>query len=164
MLSHWLISLVDGWAGLYQDHTSAQVVMQFLHIGGLMAAGGLALASDRTTLRVASGDRSARSALMEAQRGIHTWVLGALASVVLSGVSFFLADRDTYLHSVPFYLKMCAVGLLLANGGWMLHLERACIASPLAELPWKRLRLAAGASIALWFLTALLGTVLTNAA
>jgi len=83
---------------------------------------------------------------------------------VLSGAGFFLADRETYLKSVPFYLKMGAVSLLLANGVWMLRLERACAAFPMADLPWKRLRLAAVASVTLWFLTALLGTVLTNAA
>jgi len=164
MLPLSLISLVDGWASFYKDNTSAQVVVQFLHIGGLMAAGGFALASDRNTLRVASGDRSARRAVMEAQRGVHAWVLSALAIVVLSGAGFFLADRETYLKSVPFWLKMGSVALLLANGVWMLRLERACTASPLADLPWKRLRLAAGASVALWFLTALLGTVLNNAA
>jgi hypothetical protein len=60
MVTMSLVGLVDGWAGFYQDSTPTQVAMQFLHIGGLMVAGGTALASDRTMLRIPVGDRSAR--------------------------------------------------------------------------------------------------------
>jgi hypothetical protein len=164
MVTMSLVGLVDGWAGFYQDSTPTQVAMQFLHIGGLMVAGGTALASDRTMLRIPVGDRSARITVLEAQRGIHALVLAALAVVALSGAGFFLADRKTYLSSVPFWLKMGAVSLLVANGAWMLRLERACTASPHEDSRWRRLRLSAHLSVALWFMTTLLGTVLGNAA
>jgi hypothetical protein len=159
-----LMSLVDGWAAFYQDSTPAQVTVQFLHTGGLLAAGGMALASDRNMLRVPVGDRSALIAMREAQEGIHVWVLTALAVVAASGVAFFLADRKIYWESVPFWLKMSAVALLIANGAWMLRLERACGKEPHDDGAWWRLRVSARASVALWFLTTLLGTVLSSAA
>ena len=68
-----LMSLVDSWAAFYQDSTPTQVTVQFLHTGGLLAAGGMALASDRNMLRVPVGDRSALIAMREAQEGIHVW-------------------------------------------------------------------------------------------
>jgi len=164
MVTMSLVTLVDGWAGFYQDSTPAQVSVQFLHIGGLMVAGGTALASDRAMLRIPVGDRSARIAVLEAQRGIHALVLAALTVVALSGAGFFLADRKTYWSSVPFWLKLSSVALLVANGVWMLRLERTCTVSPHDDNPWRRLRVSARASVALWFLTTLLGTVLGNAA
>lgn len=159
-----LAALADRWADYYKDHTAAQVTIQFLHIGGLLAAGGLALATDRETLLVPSHNIQARSTAVVAHRAIHTWVLAALAAVIASGAAFFLADRDTYLASLPFWLKMGSVASLLANGAWMLRLERTCISDPLDDRAWRRLRFSAGASVALWFLTTLLGTVLNNAA
>ncbi len=164
MLTISVMALVDGWATFYQDSTPAQVAVQFLHIGGLMAAGGLALSSDRNMLRVPVDNRSARVAALAAQAGVHAWVLAALAVVGISGVGFFLSDRKTFLGSVPFWLKMGAVALLVANGVLMLRLERACSRAPNDESRWRRLCLSARASVALWFLTTLLGTVLSNAA
>lgn len=164
MVTMSLLTLVDGWAGFYQDSTPAQVTVQFLHIGGLMVAGGTALASDRAMLRIPVGDRSARLGVLEAQRGIHALVLAALTVVALSGAGFFLSDRKTYWSSLPFWLKMSSVALLVANGAWMLRLERACTALPQDDHRWRRLRVSARASVALWFLTTLLGTVLGNAA
>ena len=159
-----LATLADRWADYYKDHTAAQVATQFLHIGGLLAAGGLALATDRETLLVPWQDIEARGAAVLAHQRIHAWVLCALAAVVASGAAFFLADRDTYLSSLPFWLKMASVTLLLANGTWMLRLERAALRHPADDRAWRRLRFSAGASVALWFLTTLLGTVLNNAA
>ena len=159
-----LAGLADRWADYYKDHTTAQVTIQFLHIGGLLAAGGLALATDRETLLVPQHNIKARGTAVLAHRSIHTWVLVALTVVVASGIAFFLADRDTYLSSLPFWLKMGSVATLLANGTWMLRLERACITYPTDDRAWRHLRFSAGASVALWFLTTLLGTVLNNAA
>ena len=159
-----LSALADRWADYYKDHTAAQVTVQFLHIGGLLAAGGLALATDRETLLVPWQDLEARAVAVLAHQRIHAWVLMALTAVVASGAAFFLADRDTYVSSLPFWLKMSSVATLLANGTWMLRLERICVRDPMDDRAWRRLRISAGASVALWFLTTLLGTVLNNAA
>jgi hypothetical protein len=164
MLSASLMALVDAWATYYKDHTTAQVAIQFLHIGGLMAGGGLALATDRETLRIPEHNLNDRNAAVVAHRDIHVWVLAALTSVVASGVAFLLSDRQTYLKSLPFWLKMGSVFLLFTNGAWMMRLERACLAAPQENDAWRRLRFSAKASAALWFLTVLLGTVLNNAA
>jgi hypothetical protein len=164
MLAVSLAGLADRWADYYKDHTAAQVTIQFLHIGGLLAAGGLALATDRETLLVQWQDLEARTVAVLAHQRIHAWVLTALTAVVASGAAFFLADRDTYLSSLPFWLKMGSVATLLANGTWMLRLERACTRQPSDDRAWRHLRFSAGASVGLWFLTTLLGTVLNNAA
>ena len=52
MFAMSLQQMVGAWAGFYQDSTPAQIGMQFLHIGGLVGSGGLAVASDRDLVRL----------------------------------------------------------------------------------------------------------------
>ena len=159
-----LQGLVAAWAGFYKDSTPAQVTLQFLHIGGLVGSGGLAIASDRDLLRLRHAGRAERDHHLARQRGVHGVVLAGLAIVTLSGVGFLLADLDTFLVSTAFWIKMGLVALLLANGAWLVTLERRLAADSSRHSDWARMRLAAGVSLALWFATTLLGAVLTNAA
>ena len=52
-LVHQLASALAPWADYYNGSGVAQTVVMFGHFGGMMAAGGFALAADRATLRAA---------------------------------------------------------------------------------------------------------------
>ncbi len=41
-------SVVSWWASAYSDHRAISVAIRFLHIAGLVVAGGTAIATDRT--------------------------------------------------------------------------------------------------------------------
>ncbi|MFL5507623.1 MAG: hypothetical protein ACJ8AU_12145 [Gemmatimonadales bacterium] len=164
MLAKTLQESIDAWAGFYQDSTPTQIGMQFLHIGGLLGAGGLAISSDRDLIRQRSADPARRVTHLAHQRGVHSAVLAGLAIVTLSGLGFLFADLDTYLVSTPFWIKMALVAALIVNGVWMVRLERTLVAEPTRDREWARMRLAAILSVVLWFATTLLGAVLTNAA
>jgi uncharacterized membrane protein len=163
-LAMTLQGMVGAWSTFYQASTPMQITMEFLHIGGLVGAGGLAVSSDRDLLKLRRAGAAEREAHLERQRGVHRTVLAALAIVTLSGVAFLLADLDTYLGSRTFLVKMGFVVLLFANGAWMMRLERALGRDASRDREWSRMRLAAGVSLALWFVITFLGVVVTDAA
>jgi len=164
MVAMSLQQMVGAWAAFYQDSTPAQIALQFLHIGGLVGSGGLAVASDRDLVRLRGASVPEREVHLARQHGGHGVILVGLAIVTLSGIGFLLADLDTYLGSTVFWIKMGLVVVLLANGAWMVRLERSLVADPGRDREWARMRLAAIASLVLWFTTTLFGAVLTNAA
>jgi hypothetical protein len=92
--------------------------------------------------------------------GTHRLVIGGLATVVISGLLLLLADLDTFLGSKVFWLKMGLMVLLLANGLIVTLLERRALNGETNA--WSRLRMAAGASLTLWFLVTLFGAALPN--
>lgn len=83
-----------------------------------------------------------------------------LSLVVVSGLLLLLADLDAYLASTVFWIKMALVAVLLVNGAAIL---RAGARTLRGEDRTRALRLVTIASITLWFVTTLLGTVLPNA-
>jgi hypothetical protein len=46
MLSH----LLEAWSSLYSNHAALRTAIEFTHIGGLVAAGGSAIAADLATI------------------------------------------------------------------------------------------------------------------
>jgi hypothetical protein len=159
---HSLATLVQGWANLYQNHAGLETGVAFTHIGALVASGGLALASDRTILRAGAADAGQRTLRLDDLDAVHRPVLVGLVLVFASGVLLFLADLDTFLGSVLFWVKLALVAALLANGWLMLRAERAARLDPGSDRAWGTLRWNAVASIALWLTLTLAGTALVN--
>lgn len=163
-----LISLAAPWASAYSDSKALAVAVVFAHIGGLVVAGGFALASDRGTYRAWRAPAAERAHHLAELRAVHRPVVAGLAVVFLSGVLLFFADVKTYAVSLAFGVKLLLVALLLVNGLVMTGAESALRAPAAAgggagpEAAWHRLRLAAVTSGVLWLATTFVGVVLSN--
>lgn len=159
-----LATLVAPWADFYGASKVAQTAVTFGHFGGMMTAGGFALATDRATLRAVRAERAERTRHLRDLSGIHPIVVGGLAVTVLSGLLMFAADLETLAVSAVFWAKMGLIVLLLANGYAVLRTERRLQAGDPAEVPhWRRLRAASLISLGLWFAVVLAGSILPNA-
>ena len=112
------------WKQLYDDSKATATAVVFVHLASLLVGGGLALATDRATLRAAGGPPTERERHIEELGLTHRPVVVSLAVAFLSGVLLFLADVETFAVSIAFWAKMALVALLLLNGYGMTRLER----------------------------------------
>jgi hypothetical protein len=157
----WLSSAAAPWASLYSNHAVLRTAVVFAHIGGLVGAGGCAVAADRATLLALRRHEAERRHQVEALAGTHRVVIGGLVFIVASGLMLFAADVQTFFYSRVFWIKMALILSLLVNGALLTAAERR--ANQGADDAWGRLRGTAVASLALWFLITLAGVALTNA-
>lgn len=158
-----LATVVAPWADFYNASKVAQTTVTFGHFGGMMTAGGFALAADRATLKAAAAEPESRSRHLSELSSIHPIVVGALAVTTLSGLLMFAADLESLAVSPVFWAKIGLIAVLLANGYAMLRTERRLQLVPADPRLWRRLRLASLASLALWFAVVLAGSILPNA-
>ena len=159
-----LVQLLQPWNDFYSHSKTAATLVIFLHTGGLLLAGGFAIAADRGTLRAlrAGGNRGHQIAEL---RAVHQWVITGLAIVVISGVALFAADIETFWPSWIYWAKMLLVALLLANGLLMTRHEAGVEKDPSDASPhWRGLHRTAVTSLVLWFATTLAGVALENLA
>lgn len=156
------VSLVARWAHLYSDHKAVSEAVNFVHFGGVLLAGGLAVAADRATLRLSRAhlDGGTSSWALTEIAGVHRLVLGGLGIVLITGLLQTFADLDTYLTSVVFWSKMALVLVLLGNGWIRLRAENAVRAGDRGG--WPAYRRTSVASLMLWFTLVLFGTILTG--
>lgn len=159
-----LVDLADPWAKVYGHSKVLATIVGFLHVAPIVVGGGLAIALDRSTLRVRHDEPGARARHLAELGSGHGVVLGALALSLLSGVALLAADLETYFDSPIFWVKMGLIVLLLANGALMTCTERALRAGATADAPWRRLRTIAITSLALWLTITLAGVALMNLA
>lgn len=155
----FLVQATQPWAAAYSDHLLLRASVTFCHFAGLMAGGGLAVAADRATLRLAGGLDAARLAHLDELHAIHRVVITGLVLTFASGILMLGADVEAVTASRVFWAKMALIALLLLNGMRMQHAERAARASLSAG--WTRLHRAAIVSLVLWFLIVFASTVLT---
>jgi hypothetical protein len=161
-----LIDLAEPWAKFYSHSSVVATIVGFLHVAPVVVGGGLAIALDRSTLRLQHEDPAARGRHLSELASGHRVVLGALTLSFLSGIALLAADLETYFGSWIFWLKMVFIILLLANGAVMTRTEHALHAagSGGAEDLWRRLRTIAFTSLALWLTITLAGVALMNLA
>jgi hypothetical protein len=151
---------IVSWASFFANHGIVRTLIGFMHVGGLLASGGCAIAADRATLLARRLGLAERMTQLGALKGIHRIVVGGLFLIVVSGLLLFASDFDTYLYSKLFWTKMSLVALLLANGALLIRSERQAEGGNAQGWSW--LILTSKASIALWFLTTLAGSGLLN--
>ena len=155
-----LSALTTQWAGLYSGHAVLRTMVIFLHVGGLVGAGGCAIAADRATLLSSSSHEAERRRQVEAIAGTHRVVIAGLVLIGISGLLMLAADLETFLYSRVFWIKMGLIVLLLVNGAVLTAAERR--ASGGDQHAWGRLRMTAITSLALWLMITLAGVGLTN--
>jgi hypothetical protein len=159
------------WASLYSDSRAVSSAVTFFHLGGLLFAGGLAIATDRATFRALRGTDADKTRLLADLNDAHAWVLGGLSVIFASGLLLALSDVKTFGPSPIYWTKMSLVALLLANGVLLQRTERKLWAGslltqsggPMQRL-WSRLRFAATASMVLWTAIVLAGVILVESA
>jgi hypothetical protein len=153
------------WKSVYDDSKVLETLVVFVHLAALLVGGGIALASDRTTLRASRADAPTRARQLEELGVTHRVVISSLAVAFVSGAALFLTDVETFAVSVAFWVKMGLVALLMLNGLLMTRTETALRRTPDGgdAAPWARLRTTAVASGVLWLATLLAGVALTNA-
>jgi hypothetical protein len=155
-----MTDLLQSWGSFYANHAAIRTLVAFVHVGALIAGGGLAVAADRALLTATlDDDRSCRS-LLATLEGTHRLVVGSLGLITASGLLLFASDFETFLYSRFFWIKIGLVVLLMMNGVVLWRAERRALGGDSAA--WGTLRFTAIASITLWFLTTLGGVALPN--
>lgn len=152
--------ILGAWAQWYGDSAVLATSVTGLHLGGMLVGGGLALASDRTTLRVLARHEALGNHLAELDQ-VHRPIALGLGLTFLSGFLMLGADLDALARSPIFWIKMGVLVALLANG-WRIRQTARCLSAGVTDaVLWRRrLRSAAIASVALWFLALGLGAAL----
>ncbi|MEO6877289.1 MAG: hypothetical protein ABI205_02330, partial [Gemmatimonadaceae bacterium] len=158
----------DGWNSLYSHSKLISTSVITVHLGAMFLGGGLAVAADRTTLRVAAERPEDRARQLAEVKDVHRPVVIALVLLLISGVAMALADLENFLGSVVFWIKLILVALLLINGLFLQRTESALRAESAegdATVParWGRMRLFTVMSITLWIATFVAGSILANA-
>jgi hypothetical protein len=166
-------AFAEPWRRLYSHSTLVSTLVMFGHIGGLVAGGGLALASDRQTLRLDGGDVSARSRHLDELARQRLLVNVAFGVAIVTGALLFFADVEAFAASRIFWAKMALIALLVVNLGVISRVESALRASAARDVVeadasavharlWRRRRLGALVSVVLWFVLVLAGTALAS--
>ena len=79
-----LTGIAAPWAKFYGHSKVAATVVEFLHIAPLVVAGGLAIALDRSTLRLDHDEPGARERHLDELGAVHRVVLGGLALIAVA--------------------------------------------------------------------------------
>lgn len=166
---HALADILKPWQSLFSNSKVISDGVTFLHLAGLLFAGGFAIAADRATFRAIRGTAEDRVTLLREVGAIHRPVLIGLSVLFATGLLLATSDVETFGTSPVFFVKMTLVALLLVNGAQLQHTERALrmtevtASGAVGDDPlWRKLRNTAIASVALWTSILLAGTILVN--
>jgi hypothetical protein len=118
------------------------------------------VAADRETLKAAGEADPVRADHLRFLGSVHTIAVVGLVMLAVSGVAMLLGDLETFWGARVFWIKMALFALLLGNGLVMQRAENLAATRPTAA--WSRLRATSIASLALWFLVLLAGTILKS--
>ncbi len=146
------VDIVARWAHLYSDHKTVSTAVTYVHLAGVLLGGGIAVAADRDVLA------SVPSPDLMGVRPPHRLIVTALVVIGTSGLLMLFADLHTYVTSPVFWTKMGCVLLLIGNGAVRLKAERTARQGVMTA--WHRLRSTSIASLVLWFVILLAGTII----
>ncbi len=160
-LADRLASLLQPWVDFYSGSSATETVVMFLHLGAVVAAGGIAFTLDRAVLRANRNGWPERTDLARELHESHLAVIAGLAAVFVSGVALTASDPTVFLVSWVYWAKMLVVALLLLNGLFLKRAGDHLVQEPHDEGAFRRLRVAAVRSGTLWALSVLAGVALT---
>lgn len=148
--------LLARWEHFY-GHTPVTASVTYVHLVGILVGGGVAVAADRAALRLspATPDWSQELARLAS---VHRWVIAGLALIFASGLLMMFGEVDRIATSVVFWAKMGLIALLLGNGHIRMRAEQTLRLGHTAG--WSRFRRASLASLVLWLVVLLAGTML----
>jgi hypothetical protein len=153
------------WRSLYSHQLSVEMSVVGIHVLSMLIAGGLAIAHDRSTLRAGRWLPAIVDHHFSELHAVHRTVVIALTVCMLSGVALFASDVKTYVVSIPFWIKMALIVLLLVNALIMTSAEarlRISSARDTAVAAWAQIRATSVASAALWSLILLVSIVVSR--
>ncbi|MEO7043300.1 MAG: hypothetical protein ABI035_13645 [Gemmatimonadaceae bacterium] len=166
---HALADILKPWQSLFSNSKVISDGVTFLHLAGLLFAGGFAIAADRATFRAIRGTAEDRVTLLREVGAIHRPVMIGLGVLFTTGFLLATSDVETFGTSPVFFVKMTLVALLLVNGVQLQRTERALRMTEVTasgevadDALWRKLRITAIASVALWTSILLAGTILVN--
>jgi hypothetical protein len=158
-----LAGITAPWRSLFSHSAPVEMSVVGTHVLSMLVAGGLAIAHDRGTLRAGRWTPAIREHHFAELHAVHRTVVVALAICMLSGVALFAADVKTFAVSVPFWIKMSLIAMLLGNALIMTAAE-----GPLrldsgggAAIAWARVRTSSIVSALLWGAIVLVSIVLS---
>jgi cyanate permease len=155
-----LSRLLEWWAHLYSDSKVLSAAVTYLHLGGILVAGGFAIVTDRASVLLLREQEPDYQRELPRLAGVHTWVLGGLAVTAASGLLMLLADLHTYLTSLLFWTKMALIAALLANGWLRMRAENLLRDGMVSRRAlFRRTSLV---SVGLWFAVLLAGAFLST--
>ena len=164
-------AFVEPWRKLYAQSPLLSTLILFGHLGGLLAAGGLAVAAERATLRLDPSDDSERRRHLADLERLRAPIWSAFGVAVVSGALLFLADVEAFATSPIFWTKMSLVGLLVGTTYVTTRLDTALRrdcddasvrGSGVLERRWRRRRAGAIVTALLWFGLVLVGAALAS--
>lgn len=158
--------LLAPWQQAYSDSTGLSTSVTAVHLLAMLFGGGLAIAADRTTLKLRTENVDQRREHLVDLNAVHRPVLVALAFQFLSGIAMLASDIKTFVASPVLWIKLGLVALLLINGVVLERTEsalRRAVGSEPAGL-WTRLNFNAIGSLVLWSATLVAGITLVNTA
>jgi hypothetical protein len=145
------------WAH-FSRHTAGLIVtLTYIHLAGILMGGGLAVATDRASLRLSPATAPDWAQELTRLASVHRWVMAGLALIFASGFLLTLTELATFAVSAVFWTKMGLIALLLGNGFLRMRAETAL---RLGRTGWGRFRATSVASLVLWFGILLAGTLL----
>ena len=150
--------LLARWAHFYHPSTAVRTTATYLHLVCMLVGGGVAVAADRASLRLSPATAPNWAQELDRLAGVHRWVVAGLACIFASGLLMMLADVSTFATSFVFWTKMGLVALLLGNGYARMRAETALRHGWAAG--WSRFRRTSIASLVLWLLILLAGSLL----
>lgn len=163
MPAFFLDGFTTWWSSCYSNHHSVSVLVRYLHLVGLILAGGTGLFADRQILRAARSGPEQRETALAGLHSVHRHVISSVIVIAFTGVLMTAADSETFLVSRLYWVKMGLVALLIANGAVMLMVERRARRGG-AGAAWPGMVAVSAASAVLWLTVLFMGTLLTVAA